>query len=199
MEWLSNASNIIIIIGAVVVAIMNIYKFFANSGKGIKRKVKEVKTEQKNAEETRIREVVDQYHTDTDEQFRNKVLAIMQEALPPALTKHYKDIRDQFKGDRQKYLNDITDEVTNNIQDSLEAVQTHETRMVVFTEVLRELLRERIMAIYRRNKHRRELEEHERIELDRSYQAYKSIKGNSYIDDYYNRMKKWKDVPDDYN
>jgi hypothetical protein len=80
----------------------------------------------------------------------------------------------------------------------LETVETHETRMTVFTEVLKELLRERIMAIYGRNRTIRRLEEHEKIELERSYSSYKSINGNSYIDDYYKRMLTWEVVPDDY-
>jgi hypothetical protein len=63
--------------------------------------------------------------------------------------------------------------------------------------VLKELLRERIMLIYGRNKSRRQLEEHEKIELDRAYKQYKSILGNSYIDDYYARMKTWEVIPDD--
>ena len=30
------------------------------------------------------------------------------------------------------------------------------------------------------------------------YKDYKAINGNSYIDKYYNRMKKWAIVPDEY-
>ena len=71
-------------------------------------------------------------------------------------------------------------------------------RSTVFTEVLKELLRERIMAIYRRNRQLRQLEEHERLELLQAYNAYKSIKGNSYIDGYYKMMKEWEVVPDEH-
>jgi hypothetical protein len=35
----------------------------------------------------------------------------MKEALPQALDSHYKKIREKFKGDREQYLHDITDEV----------------------------------------------------------------------------------------
>jgi hypothetical protein len=76
-------------------------------------------------------------------------------------------------------------------------VDEHDEQMVVFTEVLKELLRERIMEIYRRNKHLRQLEEHERFELKQAYASYKSIKGNSYIDGYYATMKEWETVPDE--
>jgi hypothetical protein len=53
------------------------------------------------------------------------------------------------------------------------------------------------MLIYGRNRTRRELEEHEKIELDRAYPLYKSLNGNSYIDDYFARMSTWKVIPDD--
>jgi hypothetical protein len=49
-------------------------------------------------------------------------------------------------------LCEIKDEVVHVVQDRLDAVDTHEERMVVFSEVLKELLRERIMLIYGRNK-----------------------------------------------
>jgi hypothetical protein len=70
--------------------------------------------------------------------------------------------------------------------------------MTVFTEVLKELLRERIMEIYRRNKHLRQLEEHERFELKQAYASYKSINGNSYIDGYYHTMEEWETLPDEH-
>jgi hypothetical protein len=34
--------------------------------------------------------------------------------------------------------------------------------------------------------------------LDKAYQEYKLIGGNSYIDEYYDRMMTWEIVPDDY-
>jgi hypothetical protein len=195
---LETIASVVILIGAVCVAVTNIWKFFANGGKGIKKHVEQVRDEQKCAEEIHIRDVVAAIQEEESEHVQEVILNIMKDALPDALTEHYKQIRDQFKGDRERYLHDITDEVTHNLQTSLEAVEAHETRMMVFTEVLKELLRERIMAIYSRNRHKRELEEHEKVELERSYASYKSIKGNSYIDDYYKRMQTWKVIPDNY-
>jgi hypothetical protein len=68
--------------------------------------------------------------------------------------------------------------------------------MNVFTEVLKELLRERIMEIYRRNRDNLMLDDHERHELKQAYRSYKLIKGNSYIDDYYAMMEEWETVPE---
>lgn len=218
MEFLASAVDIIILIGALVLAITNIYKFFANGRKGIKDKIQESRTEQeqaeeertrntiakvaeenKEAEEKKIREIIKKVEKENAEQRKQEILDTLEEKAPDYLDAHYKRIREKFRGDRQKYLEDITTEVIDNIHDSLETVETHETRMVIFTEVLKELLRERIMAIYDRNRTRRQLEEHEKIQLDRSYEQYKTIKGNSYIDEYYQRMLTWKVIADDYN
>lgn len=217
MEWLSSSVDIIILIAAFLVAITNIYKFFSNGNKGIRNKVKESREEQERAEEIRVRAIItkvqaeqkcaneqnirDIISTVQEEQSdanHEMIIGVMHEALPDALTQHDLNLRDKYKNDREKYLHDITDEVISNMKNSLQTVETHETRMMVFSEVLKELLRERIMAIYRRNKSIRRLEEHEKIELDRSYNSYKSINGNSYIDDYYKRMLTWNVVPDDY-
>jgi hypothetical protein len=125
--------------------------------------------------------------------------ALLDQHLPNRLTKHDEETRQRYLSDRLNYLNEIKNEVVHEMQDKLDAVDTHETRMSIFTEVLKELLRERIMVIYGRNKSRRELEEHEKVELDRAYPLYKSLNGNSYIDDYYARMKTWKVIDDDYD
>jgi hypothetical protein len=158
-----------------------------------------VQQENRCKEERRIRDVIATVQEEQSDVHHDLILEVMKEALPKALDDHYKRIREKFKGDREQYLHDITDEVIQNIQNSLETVEAHETRMTVFTEVLKELLRERIMAIYGRNRTIRRLEEHEKIELERSYSSYKSINGNSYIDEYYKRMLTWEVVPDDYH
>jgi hypothetical protein len=55
------------------------------------------------------------------------------------------------------------------------------------------------MAIYHKNKHERSMMEHEREAVDQYYKDYKKLKGNSYIDKYYSRMKSWQTIYDDYN
>jgi hypothetical protein len=55
------------------------------------------------------------------------------------------------------------------------------------------------MAVYHKNKHRRQLDENEKEALDQYYKDYKKINGNSYIDKYYNRMKRWEVVPELYD
>ena len=48
--------------------------------------------------------------------------------------------------------------------------------------------------VYHRRNVTRNIIERER--LDQYYKDYKALKGNSYIDKYYNRMKKWETVDD---
>lgn len=193
--------DVIILIAAVLVAITNIYKFFANSGKGIKKKVDDVNAEkEKELQEkidARAKEVVKPMLEQQAATLTKSFETLLDQHLPTRLTEHDKEIRQKYLGDRLNYLNEIKNEVVHEVQDKLDAVETHETRMVVFAEVLKELLRERIMLIYGRNRARRQLEEHEKIELDRAYKQYKSMLGNSYIDDYYARMKIWEVIPDD--
>ena len=81
--------DVIILVAAVLVAITNIYNFFANSGKGIKKKVDEVRTEQENELNARI---------DT----RLKIV------LPDILLKHDLETREKYRADREKYLQEIS-------------------------------------------------------------------------------------------
>jgi hypothetical protein len=194
--------DIIILVAAVLVAITNIYKFFANSGKGIKKKVDEV-TAEKEAE----------FNTKVDE--RAKLVAqpmidsavrtltasfegLLDKHLPERLLAHDHETRRKYLEDRQRYLEEIKDEVVCVLQDRIDAVDEHDDQMKVFSEVMKELLRERIMEIYRRNRTERQLEDHERYELRQAYASYKSIGGNSYIDGYYETMDGWITVPDEH-
>lgn len=55
----------------------------------------------------------------------------------------------------------------------------------------KDVLREKIMAIYHKNKNDRIILEHEHEALEQYYKDYKALGGNSYIDKYYRRMSKW--------
>lgn len=195
--------DIIILIAAVLVSITNIYKFFTNSGKGIKKRVDEANEEKERGfnekVDARAREIVVPMLEQQAKTLTASFGALLDKHLPERLIEHDLETRQKYLGDRQRYLCEIKDEVITAMQDRLTTVDIQETRMEVFSEVLKELLRERIMVIYGRNRVRRELEEHEKVELDRAYALYKSLNGNSYIDDYYSRMKTWKVIPDDTN
>ena len=170
--------DIIILIGAVLVAITTIYNFFRKAGKGVKDRVDEVKQAQ-------------------EDEFNQRIDGRLKEVLPCILTAHDLETRDRYRADRERYLEEISNDVVETISEQLRSVENHEAQMLTFNEVLKELLRERIMVIFGRNKGRRQLEEHEKVELTRAYTLYKAIGGNSYIDDYYARMQTWEIIPDD--
>ena len=200
---MGQVADYVILIAAVLVALTNIWKFFVNSGKGIRKKVNEV-SEDKEKEfndkvDARVKEVAQPMLDQQAKTLTASFEGLLDKHLPKRLVEHDHETRQKYLKDRENYLREITNEVVDKMQEQLDAVDTHEQRMTVFSEVLKELLRERIMAIYGRNMLRRQLEEHEKIELDRAYSLYKSIGGNSYIDDYYARMRTWYVIPDDNN
>lgn len=63
------------------------------------------------------------------------------------------------------------------------------------TEALREgqrcLLRAEIVRIYYRHHDDRQLREYEYKNMKQCYDAYKALKGNSFIDRIYDEMKEW--------
>lgn len=63
------------------------------------------------------------------------------------------------------------------------------------TEALREgqrcLLRSEIVRIYYRHHDDRKLREYEYKNLEQCYEAYKALKGNSFVDRIHDEMKEW--------
>lgn len=194
--------DIIILVGAVVAAIAGIWKFILNSGKGIKKTVDKV-AEEREAEliskiDKRIEEKVQPMLEQTARTLTASFEGLLDKHLPKRLDDHDAETRKKYLADRQKYLCEIKDEVVLILKDRIDAVDEHGDQMKVFSEVMKELLRERIMEIYRRNRTERQLEDHERYELRQAYSSYKSIGGNSYIDGYYETMDSWETVPDEH-
>lgn len=166
---LSGVVDLIILIGALCAAIYKIWDFFAKPTSNLKKK-------------SRDRE-------------RARVMAILDEELPKRLEAHDLETRKKYLADRQQYLKEIKDEVIKTIggsvtqnQDDLEALKIS----------ARDVLREKIMRIYRDGRVTRTMHEDDRDALIQYYKDYKALKGNSYIDDRYDRMKKWTVVYDDF-
>lgn len=118
----------------------------------------------------------------------------MDEKLPTILYNHDLKTREKYKGDRQNYLNEIKAEVLAEIGDEI-STNTKTIKALVISA--KDVLREKIMAIYHKNKYNRTLTEYEREALNQYYVDYKALHGNSYIDKRYNRMDKWKVIYDD--
>ena len=125
---------------------------------------------------------------------KQQIGAVLDEKLPEILYNHDLETRDKYKGDRQNYLNEIKAEILAEIDDD---IKTNAQTIDALVISAKDVLREKIMAIYHKNKYNRTLTEYEREALNQYYIDYKALKGNSYIDKRYSRMDKWKVIYDD--
>ena len=166
---LSGVVDLIILIGALCGAIYKIYEFFAKPTSTLKKKKQQKE--------------------------KDRIVAILDEVLPDKLREHDLQIRDKYKADRMNYLNEIKNEVLNQVGDPI-AQNTDDLEALKISA--RDVLREKIMAIYHKNKYERSLTQYEKEALEQYYKDYKKLNGNSYIDKYYNRMKLWTIIYDDY-
>jgi hypothetical protein len=92
-------------------------------------------------------------------------------------------------------INDVKNDVTS-LQTKMDGV---EKGMSIMADSARDVLREKIMFIYHHGKATKSMPQHHREALDQYYKDYKAMKGNSYIDKYFKRMKDWKVLDDDYD
>lgn len=125
---------------------------------------------------------------------KKRIGAVLDEKLPQILYQHDLETRDKYKSDRQNYLNEIKAEILAEIGDD---ISTNTKTVEALVASAKDVLREKIMAIYHKNKFNRTMTEYEREALNQYYIDYKALNGNSYIDKRYNRMNKWKIIFDD--
>ena len=158
----------IILGGALVGAVYKIFEFFAKPTSKIKQRAI-------NKERERIGAVID-------------------EKMPTILYNHDLETRDKYRGDRENYLKEIKAEVISEIgQDLFSNSQTIEALKISAKDVLRE----KIMAIYHKNRVNRSMTEYEREALEQYIKDYRALQGNNYIDKRYNRMQKWETIYDE--
>ena len=158
----------LILIGAACAAVYKIWDFFAKPTSKLKQRSLE-------KEKARIK-------------------AVLEEELPVAFLAHDLETREKYKADRQQYLIDIKNEVVGALGGS---VSQNATDLEALKISARDVLREKIMCIYKRGKRTKSMDEDDRDALIQYYKDYKALKGNSYIDDRYERMRKWTIVYDD--
>ena len=167
-EWIGAAVDVVILVGALFLAVERIFKPLLKLRKR------------------------------GDENFKNKIIDVLNEVLPDILLEHDQETRKKYKADREKYLQDIKAEVLKCIQGELSQVETLNCQYEALAISAKDVLREKIMAIYHKNKRERRMSGYEREALTQYYKDYKAINGNSYIDKYYARMKNWATDEDDY-
>jgi regulator of replication initiation timing len=133
-----------------------------------------------------------------NDDFKARVVAILEEVLPDILYKHDLETRDRYKADREKYLQEIKQEVVNQIDSQLRQVNVLTTQYEALAISAKDVLREKIVAMYENNKDRRKLKFFEKEALTQYYKDYKKMGGNSYIERIYGRMVTWSVEEDDY-
>lgn len=165
---LSQIVDLIILLGAVCGAAYKIWDFFAKPTSKLKSKLKTRRTEW--------------------------IKAVLDEELPARFVAHDLETREKYKADRQQYLIDIKNEVIKTVGAN---ISQNSNDLEALKISARDVLREKIMAIYHKNKHNRAMSEYEREALTQYYKDYKALNGNSYIDKRYERMKHWTIVYDE--
>lgn len=165
---LGDVVDLIILIGALCAAIYKIWDFFAKPTSKIKSRLKQKR--------------------------REEIIAVLDDVLPEKLKQHDLETRDRYKADRERYLQDIKNEVLKAIGGS---VTKNEEDLEALKISARDVLREKIMAIYHKNRADRTMTEYEREALDQYYKDYHALKGNSYIDKRMARMDKWQVIYDE--
>lgn len=165
---LGGVVDLIILIGALCAAIYKIWDFFAKPTSKIKSRAKQRR--------------------------RKEIIAVLDEVLPEKLKQHDLETRDRYKADRERYLQEIKNEVLKAIGGS---VTKNEEDLEALKISARDVLREKIMAIYHKNRADRTMTEYEREALDQYYKDYHALKGNSYIDKRMARMDKWQVIYDE--
>lgn len=134
---------------------------------------------------------------------------ILDEAMPEYLDNHDLKIRDRYLNDRLNYLKEIKNSVLLDLQETLRQIENSniqqneridllDKKMEKLNNGQKDVLRQKIMAIYNKNKQNKTLTYDEKDNLDALYHDYKSIDGNSYIDKIYYRICKWNVLDDDY-
>ena len=166
---LGGVVDLIILIGALCAAIYKIWEFFAKPTSTLKQKRAE-------KQKALIREVLN-------------------EELPKRLEQHDLKTRDKYKADRQRYLTEIKDEVIKQVGGTIDKNAEDLEALKISAK---DVLREKIMAIYHEYRAERAYPTHKKEALKQYYIDYKKLNGNSYIDKYYARMERWKEIYDDY-
>ena len=172
MEWLQTVCNIIILISATCIAIKNIFEWFGKPIRIFKKK--------------------------TEDNLDTTVVNIIKRELPAMLKKHDEEACKKCGETKTEELNNVKNAVLDDLADELKQVSLLTVQYETLVISARDVLREKIMGIYHKNMKDRTLSFYESRALKQYYKDYKAIKGNSYIDDYYERMQTWVVQDDDY-
>lgn len=136
------------------------------------------------------------------DKYEKQVKIVLDKIIPDYLYQHDLETRDRYLNDRLNYLKEIKLEVlkeTEEILKELKEINVQQSKEInevnhniqCLNNSSRDVLRQKIMSIYHKNKKNATLTIFEYENLQELFKDYKAQHGNSYIDKYYNRMMKW--------
>ena len=167
----------IILIGAVTVAIINIFKFFGKPITFFRKK--------------------------KDKEYQDNLKKALDTLIPDYLEQHDLQTRDKYLADRTRYLHEIKNAVLEDTKDILEEIRELNIKQSENLERLnmssKDILRQKIMTIYHQYKENQKMPIFAKEALDELYKDYKAQGGNTYIDKYYARMNRWEVYQEDYD
>lgn len=127
---------------------------------------------------------------------KEKIKEALDEALPKYLESHDIEIKEKFLNEIKEALRE---ENKNDFEEIKEINKSQNEQLKYLKEMIlkinnssKDIMRQKIMAIYHANKKTKTLTIYDKEALDELYKDYKAQNGNSYIEKYYARMKKWK-------
>ena len=127
---------------------------------------------------------------------KEKIKEALDEALPKYLESHNIEIKEKFLNEIKEALHE---ENKNDLEEIKEINKSQNEQLKYLKEMIlkinnssKDIMRQKIMAIYHANKKTKTLTIYDKETLDELYKDYKAQNGNSYIEKYYARMKKWK-------
>lgn len=127
---------------------------------------------------------------------KEKIKEALDEALPKYLESHDIEIKEKFLNEIKEALRE---ENKNDFEEIKEINKSQNEQLKYLKEMIskinnssKDIMRQKIMAIYHANKRTKTLTIYDKEALDELYKDYRAQNGNSYIEKYYARMKKWK-------
>ena len=127
---------------------------------------------------------------------KEKIKEALDEALPKYLESHNIEIKEKFLNEIKEAL---CEENKNDFEEIKEINKSQNEQLKYLKEMIlkinnssKDIMRQKIMTIYHANKKNKTLTIYDKEALDELYKDYKAQNGNSYIEKYYARMKKWK-------
>lgn len=115
----------------------------------------------------------------------------VQSFIKRIFTKHTKEIVETDAKQNQE-INEVKSILLEFIKSQKNYHEEVNNQLNVIIESSKDMMRQRIMSYYYKGKPNHELTIYQKEAVDELYKDYKKLKGNSYIDKYYERMNNWK-------